>query len=100
MRVDHEASYSEFKSSSNFKHVIDTVLLKYTVDGATKTGIVKIHLGFDLNIDELEYKGIEYSDYELRRFLESDPTVLTKIHSVRSQSSHKDHKELINPNFT
>jgi len=96
MRVIDGAHYSEFKSSSNYKHVIDAVLLKYTIDGATKTGIVKIHLGFDLNNDELEYKGIEYSDYELRRFLESDPTVLTKIHSLRSRSGHR---ELVNSNF-
>ena len=45
-------------------------------------------MGFDIDDEELEFRGIEYSDHELQEFLENNPSVLTKINSVQSQLSH------------
>jgi len=90
MKMERESSShskSESCNSHNFNHLIHAVLLKYPFDGITKTGIAKIHLGFDLDNKELEYNGIEYSDYELQEFLENNPSVLTKIQFLQSQQS-------------
>ena len=84
MGSDNGTVYSGFKSSTNYKHIIDAVLLKYKSHGVTKRGMVKIHLGLDLDNENLEYRGIEYSDYEVREFLENDPSVLSRIQSTRA----------------
>ena len=62
------------------------IMLKYISDGQDKYGVVKIHLGLNLEDKDLEYKGIEYSDYELREYLENNQSVLTRIHSIRTNN--------------
>ena len=86
-REDTSHSKSASCNNHNYNHMIHAVLLKYPFNGVTKTGIAKIHLGFDMDNEELEYRGIEYSDYELQEFLENSPSVLTKIHSIQSKLS-------------
>jgi hypothetical protein len=65
-------------------HITDVVMLKYRSDGQDKYGVVKIHMGLNLEDKDLEYKGIEYSDYELREYLENNQSILTRIHSIRT----------------
>ena len=67
-------------------HITDVIMLKYRSDGQDKYGVVKIHVGLNLEDKDLEYNGIEYSDYELREYLENNPSVLTKIHTMRSSN--------------
>ena len=67
-------------------HITDVIMLKYISDGQDKYGVVKIHLGLNLEDKDLEYKGIEYSDYELREYLENNQSVLTRIHSIRTNN--------------
>ena len=40
-------------------HITDVVMLKYRSDGQDKYGVVKIHMGLNLEDKDLEYKGIE-----------------------------------------
>jgi hypothetical protein len=72
-----------FKSFGDNKHIINAVMLRYSTEGQTKTGIIKIHLALDTENDKFEYQDIEYSDYDLQRYLEKNPSVLTKIHSIQ-----------------
>jgi hypothetical protein len=62
-------------------------MLKYSTEGQAKTGIIKIHLALDTGNDKFEYRDIEYSDYDLQRYLEKNPSVLTKINSIQYQAN-------------
>jgi hypothetical protein len=82
MEMDRGGSSCGFKNFESGKHVINTVMLKYRTEGQTKTGIVKIHLALNLEDNDLEYKGVECSDNDIRRYLENNPSVLSKINLI------------------
>jgi hypothetical protein len=81
MGMDHNScSHSDFNRCGGFKRITNAIVLKYCSEGETKSGIVRIHLAFNHDNDDLEYKGVEYSDDDLRRYLETNPSILTKIY--------------------
>jgi hypothetical protein len=63
----------------------DTILLKYTSNGDTRTGIIKIKRAINTRKEEIEYLGIEYSDDGIKSYVETNPSVLAKIDDVRNR---------------
>ena len=63
----------------------DTILLKYPLNGDSKIGIINLNLSYDFDKDELDYLHIEYSDDEIKSFVDKNPSLLGKIDSLRRE---------------
>jgi len=63
--------------------VHDTILLRYNSNGKSTDGIIKINYSYNPNQQTLEYKYIDYSDDEIKNYVEENPSVLSKIYSHR-----------------
>ena len=63
--------------------VSDTILLKYISNGQSKEGIIKMYFSYNSHQDELDYLFIDYSDDPIKNYVEENPSVLSKIYSLR-----------------
>ena len=63
--------------------VHDTILLRYNSNGKSTDGIIKINYSYNPNQQTLEYKYIDYSDKEIKNYVEENTSVLSKIYSHR-----------------
>ena len=76
--------YEPFERDPQRKHDIwDTILLKYSLNGESKFGTIKLNLSYNFDKDELDYLSIEYSDNDIKSFVNKNPSLLTKIESLR-----------------
>ena len=63
----------------------DVILLQYPSNGDNRQGTIRIKRAINLRKDEIEYLGIEYSDENIKHFVEKNPSVLAKIDGIRTK---------------
>jgi len=63
----------------------DTILLKYSLRGEPKFGVINLKFSYDFAKDELDYLHIDYSDEGIKSLVETNPSILSKIESFRSR---------------
>ena len=59
-------------------------MIKYLNNGETKCGMVKLEFALNLVDDRLEFRRIEYSDADIQSYVRNNPSVLTKVQSIRN----------------
>jgi hypothetical protein len=61
------------------------ILLKYSLNGQHKFGVVKRNVCYNFDKDELNYLDVAYSDDEIKSHVQNNSFVLDKIESFRSK---------------
>ena len=62
----------------------DVIFLKYPYNGDTSTGIIRICS--TINEEEsIEFKSIEYSDQNIKSYVEKNPSILDNIGILRTE---------------
>lgn len=62
----------------------DIIMLKYSLNGHSKLGIINLNLSYNSEKDDLQYLHIEYSDDEIKSFVDKNPSLLIKLESLRN----------------
>jgi hypothetical protein len=78
---------SHKNGASKKKYIWDTILLKYSLRGEPKFGVINLNFSYDFGKDELDYIHIDYSDKDIKSLLETNPSILSKIELFRSRES-------------
>jgi hypothetical protein len=63
--------------------VSDTILLKYISKGQSNEGIINLKFSYNSHKETLEFLYVDYSDDEIKSYVEENPSVLSKIYSQR-----------------
>ena len=63
----------------------DAILLKYSLHGEPKFGVINLNFSYDFAKDELNYINLDYSDEDIKSLVETNPSILSKIESFRSR---------------
>ena len=77
-------SYSNSRRYSTKNNLTELVCVSYALENEIKSGVIKLYLTLDMEKDKLRYRGIDYSDPDLKSYVERNPSVLTKINSLRN----------------
>jgi hypothetical protein len=62
----------------------ELIMLKYPCNGESKSGIITIDFRLNSHGFEPELSSIEYSDIDIRTYVEKNPSVLDKINNLRN----------------
>ena len=62
----------------------EIIMLKYPYNGKTKSGMIKLEFALNLEDDRFEFRRIEYSDDDIRSYVRKNPSILTKVQSIRN----------------
>jgi hypothetical protein len=67
---------------NNFSEII---MLQYPLNGDTKSGIIRLNFRLNSHGTEMDFLSIEYCDQDVLSYVENNPSVLTKIDSLRNK---------------
>ena len=62
----------------------DIIMLKYSLNGHSKLGIINLNLSYNSEKDDLQYLHIEYSNDEIKSFVDKNPSLLIKLESLKN----------------
>ena len=77
---------NKLSCSSNYStksNLTDLVLISYPSDNQIKSGTITVYLTLNMKKGVLTYRGIDYSDPNLKSYVENNPSILSKIDSLR-----------------
>ena len=63
----------------------EIIMLKYQYNGESKNGIIRLNLRLNSDETEMDFSNIEYSDMDIRSYIENNPSVLTKMEGLRKK---------------
>ena len=81
MRYFKNFEYGERQSNHEF---YDIIFIKFSLNGHSKLGIINLNLSYNSEKDDLQYLHIEYSDDEIKSFVDKNPSLLIKLESLRN----------------
>ena len=60
-------------------------MLKYPLNGDTKSGVIRLNFRLNSHETEMDFLSIEYCDQDIQLYVENNPSLLTKIESLRNK---------------
>ena len=67
---------------NNFSEII---MLRFPYNGETKSRIIRLNFRLNSHGTEMDFLSIEYYDQDVLSYVENNPSVLTKIDSLRNK---------------
>jgi hypothetical protein len=71
----------ESRNTNSFIRLTDVIFLRYVLEGQPRTGTIAVEFEYSSSDCSIKYLNVHYSDPELTKHVEGNPTVLRNIDS-------------------